>query len=66
MNTHDCQCHDDYQRHLTAHHRVAWRNALAALASPIVRLHELRNVRTQMLHEALRDLDCRKSRDSDA
>ncbi len=57
MNTHNCHCQDDYQAHLRAHHRVAWRNALAALVSPFVRLHELRNVRTRMLHDALCDLD---------
>ncbi len=66
MNTHDCHCQDDYQGHLTSHHRVAWRNAVAALVSPMVRLHQLRNVRTRMLHEALCDLDHCDKRDRHA
>ncbi len=70
MNRQNCHCQDAYQDHLTAwaghigsrdslarRHRFAWRSALARLASPVLRLHHLRNVRTQMLHEALDDLD---------
>ncbi len=70
MNGQNCHCKDTYQGRLSSwlghigspdslarRHRFAWRSALAGLASPMLRLHHLRNVRTQMLHEALGDLD---------
>ena len=70
MNHQNCHCKDAYQDHLSAwaahigspatvarQHRFAWRRALASLASPMLRLHHLRNIRTQMLHDALGDLD---------
>ncbi len=70
MNGQNCHCNDAYPDRVSAcvghigssgslarRHRFAWRSALASLASPMVRLHHLRNVRTQMLREALADLD---------
>lgn len=70
MNSHNCHCQDDYRARLSGWaqasgspeslartHRFAWRNALAGLASPAVRLHQLRNLRTHLMHEALDDLD---------
>ncbi len=68
MNPQDGNCHDAYQHRLSAparstgspdsvakQHRFAWRSALGTLASPMIRLHQLRNIRTQMLREALGD-----------
>lgn len=69
MSANNCHCTDEYQGHLndlTGRHRAAWRNALAGLASPFLRLHQLRNVRTQMLHKALANLDDCGPRKSDA
>ncbi len=42
-------------------HRFAWGSALAGLAQPMLRLHHLRNIRTQMLDDVLDDLDDCKS-----
>lgn len=39
-------------------HRVSWRNALAGLAAPVVRMHHYRDLRTAMLRKALCELDC--------
>ncbi len=70
MTAHNCHCTDDYRGRLSdsvaGQHRIAWREALAAIASPMVRLHRLRNIRTQMLRDALGDLDNRKTRGDDA
>lgn len=69
MTAPNCRCTNEYHGRLTGltdQHRVAWRNALAGLASPFVRLHHFRNIRTRMLHEALGDLDHCEPRDSDA
>ena len=70
MNRQNCHCKDTYQDRLSAwagqfgspqsvarKHRFAWRGALAKLATPMLRLHHLRSIRTQMLHDALSDLD---------
>jgi hypothetical protein len=74
MNGQNCHCKDAYQDHLfswAGHirspvmvarmHRFAWRSALARLATPMLRLHHLRNIRTQMVDELLGDLDSCKS-----
>jgi len=69
MNRNNCHCSDAYHGHLNdlaGQHRAGWRNALAGLVSPFVRLHQLRNIRTQMFHEALADLDDCRSKDNDA
>lgn len=70
MNAHNCHCTDEHRgapsHALTGKHRLAWRNALAALASPMVRLHHLRNVRTQMLRDALASHDCHNTGCGDA
>ncbi len=70
MDAHNCHCNDEFRRELSGslnkQHRVAWRNALAALVSPMIRLHHLRNIRTQMLRDALGDLDGCNKRDDDA
>jgi len=70
MNGHNCHCKDAYQDRLftlaghtrspvmlARQHGFAWRRTLARLATPMLRLHHLRNIRTQMLHDALGDLD---------
>ncbi len=70
MNRQNCHCKDAYQDRLftlaghirspvmvSRKHRFAWRSALAGLAGPMLRLHHLRNIRTQMLHDVLGDLD---------
>ncbi len=70
MNGQNCHCKDAYQDHLftlaghirspvivARQHRFAWRRALARLARPMLRLHHLRNIRTQMLDDALGELD---------
>ena len=70
MNGHNCHCKDAYQDRLSAwaghigspqpvarKHRFAWRSALGKLATPVLRLHHLRNIRTRMLHDALSELD---------
>jgi hypothetical protein len=42
--------------------KLRWRQALAALAGPAVRMHRFRSLRTAMLYDALsRDQDCRSS-----
>jgi hypothetical protein len=38
--------------------RMAWRNAIDWLTSPAFRLHQYRNIHTQMLHGALCTVDC--------
>ena len=38
--------------------RMAWRNAIDWLTSPAFRLHEYRNINTQMLQGALCTVDC--------
>jgi len=70
MNDQNCRSNDASQAHLSfwvghigtpdsvaERHQFAWRSALARLASPVIRLHELRNLRTQLFHEALGDRD---------
>jgi hypothetical protein len=52
MNAQHCHCHSESRGRLSN-----WAGALANLASPVVRLHHLRNIRTHMLHEALEHLD---------
>ncbi len=70
MNAHDCHCTDHFRGHpsksLSARHRIAWREAIARLASPMVRLHRLRNIRTQMLRDAICSIDGCQERDDDA
>ena len=70
MDAHNCHCNDEFRRDvsgsLTNRQRNAWRNAFATLASPMIRLHRLRNIRTQMLREALGDLDDCDKRGDDA
>ena len=68
MNAQNCRCTEEIREDLSGslgdQQRVAWRDVLATLASPMVRLHHLRNIRTQMLHDALGDLDgCDKGGD---
>lgn len=66
MRAQPCNCTDDYRPDLSGslsdHRRIAWRNALATLARPMLRLHQLRNIRTQMLREALNNRDCNNHR----
>ena len=70
MRAHPCNCTDEYRPELSGslsnHRRIAWRNALAALAKPMLRLHQLRNIRTQMLRDALNDRDCNSHRGRNA
>lgn len=70
MRANTCNCTDEYRQDLSDslgdHRRIAWRNALAALAKPMLRLHQLRNIRTQMLREALNNRDCNSHRDQNA
>ncbi len=70
MRAHTCNCTDEYQPDLSGslsdHRRIAWRNALAALAKPMLRLHQLRNIRTQMLRDALNNRDCNSHRGKNA
>ena len=70
MRAHNCNCTDEYRPDLSAslsdHSRAAWRDALAALAKPILRLHQLRNIRTQMLRDALDNRDCKNRRGQNA
>ena len=74
MNGQNCHCRDAYQEHLfrsaghirspvmvARRHQIAWRSAIARLATPMLRLHHLRNIRTQMVDELLDDLDACKS-----
>ncbi len=74
MNGQNCHCKVAYQDLLfcgaghirspvmvASMHRFAWRSALASLATPMLRLHHLRNIRTQMLDDLLDDLDDNKS-----
>ncbi len=63
MNAHNCHCTDEYRGHLSD---SPWRGALTVLASPMVRLHNLRNLRTRMLHDALGDVDDCNARGEDA
>ncbi len=62
MTAHNCHCNEEYEARLLD---SPWRDALAALASPIVRLHRLRNIRTQMLRDALCDHDGCNARGDD-
>ncbi len=75
MNRQNCHCKDAYQDRLftlaghirspvmvAGKHRFAWRSAFAGLAQPMLRLHHLRNIRTQMLDDLLDHLDgCRSA-----
>ena len=74
MNGQNCHCKDAYQDRLFSlaghirspvlvarRHQIAWRSAIARLATPMLRLHHLRNIRTQMVDELLDDLDACKS-----
>lgn len=54
MTAHNCDCNEEYRGRVSD---SPWRDALAALASPMVRLHHLRNIRTQMMRDALRQDD---------
>lgn len=76
MNSHNSHCSDEYWNHapgwpgsrassdsLPGQQANAWRDALTRLASPIIRLHHLRNIRTQMLYDALADLETRNGPD---
>lgn len=69
MSAAKCHCTDAYRGHLpsaAARPRDAWRRAVAQLASPFVRLHELRNMRSRLLQDALEHLDGCKSHRHDA
>jgi hypothetical protein len=70
MRAQSCNCTDEYRPDLSGsfsdHPRIAWRNALTALARPMLRLHQLRNIRTQMLRDALNNRDCNNHRAQDA
>lgn len=74
MNGQNCHCKETHQDRLftlAGHtrspvmvartHRIAWCSALAGLAQPMLRLHHLRNIRTQILDDVLDDLDGCKS-----
>ncbi len=43
-------------------HRVSWKQALGAIASPVLRLHRYRSAHNRLLQGALRDLDCPDAR----
>ena len=62
MTAHNCHCNEEYRGHLSD---SPWRDALAALVSPVVRLHRLRNIRSQMLRDALYDHDGCNARGDD-
>ncbi len=70
MNAHDCHSTGEFRGDpsdsLADQHRFGWRNVLVTMASPMVRLHHLRNIRTQMLRDALGDLDGCNRRCDDA
>ncbi|MFQ6005859.1 MAG: hypothetical protein ACE5OQ_10175 [Woeseia sp.] len=57
MNARHCDRTHEYRGRGATRQGFAWRNALSGLVSPMVRLHQLRNLRTHMLHSALEDLD---------
>ena len=58
MNRPAC-CNDkDVADRLPAVHRPAWREALAGLAGPAVRLHRWRETRERLLRHALDDSSC--------
>ena len=40
--------------------KPTWRSALRALAAPATRVHHYRNLRTAILEDAMRDLDCKE------
>ena len=40
--------------------KPSWREALAALARPAIRLHRYRNLRSAMFYDAMHDHDCGK------
>jgi len=40
--------------------KLRWRDALAALASPALRMHSYRNLHKSMFYEAVCDVDCRE------
>ena len=74
MNGQNCHCKDAYQDRLFSwaghirspvmvarKHRFEWGSALASLVTPMLRLHHLRNIRTQMVDDLLDDLDDCKS-----
>ena len=47
---------------MASFHRVSWKQALGAIASPVLRLHRYRNAHNRLLQGALRDLDCADAR----
>lgn len=49
---------DAAARRLAAFHRISWREALGSVATAAGRLHRYRDLRTRMLHDALRLRDC--------
>ncbi|MFQ5547459.1 MAG: hypothetical protein ACE5FV_04145 [Woeseia sp.] len=57
MNARHSHCTHESKGRGVTRHGIAWRNALTGLVSPMVRLHQLRNLHTHMLHSALDDLD---------
>ena len=74
MNGQNCHCKDAYQDRLFSwaghirspvmiarRHRIAWRSGLAGLATAMLRLHHLRNRRSQMVDDLRDDLDGCKS-----
>ncbi len=44
-------------------YRISWKQALNLVAGAPSRLHHYRDVRTQMLREALRGIDCKSAND---
>ena len=40
--------------------RVRWRDVLAQIAKPAVRVHEYRNLRSAIFYDAMCDYDCGK------
>jgi hypothetical protein len=44
-------------------HRISWKQALNLVAGAPLRLHHYRDIRTQMLRDALRDIDCKPEKE---
>ena len=63
MIAQNCHCSAEYRQRPSA---SRWRDAFVAIASPMVRLHHLRNIRTRMLRDALCGVDGCSERGDDA
>ncbi len=61
MTTTPCKCEQEAMAlQFGRFRRISWRDALASVVAPAIRLHQYRELRSQSLRNALCAHDCRR------